>query len=343
MVSNTNIALIGAGFISAYHVDGIRAAGSASLSILVGRLADKSAQRAKELGIPRSVTDIDTVLADPDIKGVIVATPDATHKPLAIAALEAGKAVLLQKPMAVSSQECRDIIAVAERAGAPLSVSFMHRYFAEVRWLKAKIAEGEFGPIHTIRLRNATPGAGWADWFFDPQSIGGGVVMQLGVHGIDLLQHVFGPISSVSAICSTVKPRIQLDDGREMEMPFEDNAFALYRFAAGYTATHEMSWTEVAGCDRFRLEVYFQDATVWLRADGIPAQVIRPGSSDAGDRELVNLDPEPLGKAHHANWLDVISGMVPADDTAAAGLSTLIIGEHIYRAAREAKTLDIVE
>lgn len=327
------VAVIGTGFISDYHVAGIRAAGTGIVTTIVGRRADKTASRGAELGIPRFSTDHREAFADRDIDAIVIATPDATHMPLAVEGLRAGKSVMVQKPMAMSSDECRAIIAAARETGSLLTVSFMHRYFPEVRWLREQIAANAFGKVHGVRLRNATPGAGWADWFFDRSMVAGGVVMQLGVHGIDLVQHLFGPVRELVAMTATMNPHCWLQDGRVAVMPFEDTATAIYRMASGIQVSHEMSWTEVAGCDRFRLEVYFEDGTVWLRTDRGAALAKRRGDGTAAGWSVPAIEPEPLGKAHHAHWLDVVRKVAPPDDTAAAGLSTLTVAEHIYHAA----------
>jgi predicted dehydrogenase len=336
-----NIAVIGAGFISDYHVNGINAAGGANITALVGRNAKKTAARAKALNIPNIVADYRDVLADDAIDAVVIATPDATHKDMAIDALRAGKPVLLQKPMAMNSGECREIMSAADQTGCKLTVSFMHRYFPEITWLKQVLADQRYGAVHFVRLRNATPGADWGDWFYNPANVAGGVVMQLGVHGIDLLQHVFGSISSVQALSKTMNSTRNLADGRTIVTELEDNTLAQYQFAAGFNASHEMSFTEVAGCDRFRMEIYFEKATVWLRTEEGPARVNVDAAIGDPGWQNVDLPDEPLGQAHHSHWLDVVRGAAPVDDTAQAGLSTLVIGEAIYAAAHHRKSIDV--
>jgi predicted dehydrogenase len=336
-----NIAVIGAGFISDYHINGINAAGGANITTLVGRDPKKTAARAKEQNIPNIETDYRDVLANDNIDAVVIATPDATHKNMAINALRAGKPVLLQKPMAMNSGECQEIINVADQSGCKLSVSFMHRYFPEITWLKQVVADQRYGAVHFVRMRNATPGADWGDWFYNPVNVAGGVVMQLGVHGIDLLQHVFGPVSSVQALSKTMNPNRTLTDGRTIVTELEDNTLAQYQLSCGINASHEMSFTEVAGCDRFRMEIYFEKATVWLRTEEGAARVNVDATIGNPGWQNVDLPNEPFGQAHHAHWLDVVRGIAPVDDTAQAGLSTLVIGEAIYEAARHRKTIDV--
>jgi len=331
----TSIAIIGPGFIADYHVDGIRAAATGEVTTLVGRDPARTAARAAELGVANAATDDEAVLADPAIDAVVIATPDFTHKPMALAALAAGKHVLLQKPMAMTAAECREIMSAAADSSATLTVSFMHRYLSESLWLRERLAERTYGQIQGVRLRNATPGAAWSDWFLDPARCAGGVVMQLGVHGIDLLQHLFGPISDVSARMTTMRPEVPFG-GVTRTMPFEDNVAAVYGMEAGFAVSHEMCWTEVAGTDRFRMEVTFERATVRLRTEEGLAVVVT-----ADGHEVVDIGDAPLGQAHHANWLEIVRGEAPADDTALAGLSTLLVGEAIYRSARDGRSIAV--
>lgn len=333
------VALIGAGFIADYHVGGLRAAGGAEVAALVGRRREAAETRAAALGIPRVETDYQAVLDDPAIDAVVIASPDNTHERIAVDALGAGKAVLLQKPMALDSGQCRTILAAAARSSAPLGVSFMHRYFPEVIWLRDLIASGRLGAVHSVRLRNATPGADWADWFFRPGEVSGGVVMQLGVHGIDLCRNLFGEIADVEARAATARPERRLVDGRTVRTALEDTVAATYGLASGAMASHEMSYTERAGCDRFRLELYTDAGTVWLRTERGPAAIFAPDVTGEKGWVAPPLIDAPLGQAHHRHWLDVVRGLAPADDTAEAGLRSIEVAEAIYRAAEAGRRM----
>lgn len=328
------VAVIGAGFIADYHVNGLKSAGGANVTTLVGRRREATERRAAQLGIPKIETDYRAVLDDAAIDAVVVASPDDTHERIAIDALAAGKSVLLQKPMAMDSGQCRNIVEAADRSRGKLTVSFMHRYFPEVLWLRGLLAEGRLGAIHAVRIRNATPGADWNDWFFKPGHVAGGVVMQLGVHGIDLCRHLFGEIASVQADMRTAKPERRLADGSTILSALEDNAHALYRFAGGVHASHEMSYTELAGCDRFRLEVYADYGTAWLRTERGPAAIYAPSVTGREGWDVPDLPAEPPGREHHRHWLSIVRGDAPPDDTPQAGLRSVLIAEAIYAAAR---------
>jgi predicted dehydrogenase len=334
------VAVIGAGFISQYHVDGLRAAGGASVDVLVGRDRARTEARAQALRIGRVETDYRRVLDDRSIDAVVIATPDNTHEAIAVDALRARKAVLLQKPMALDTEQCRRILDAQRSSGTPLTVSFMHRYFPEVRWLRDLVRSGRLGAIHSVRIRNATPGADWNDWFYAAGQVAGGVVMQLGVHGIDLCRHLFGDVVGVTAQTGTCRPERRLKDGRVVTTTLEDTALAIYRFSGGFVGSHDMSYTERAGCDRFRLELYAEEGTAWLRTERGAAALFAPSVTGRDEWVTPDLPDEPFGAVHHRHWLAVVRGEA-TDDTALSGLASIAVAEGIYRSATDGRFLDL--
>jgi predicted dehydrogenase len=330
---SVGVGIIGAGFISEYHLAGLAAAGGAKVRVLMGRTPARVEALARRFGISDVTSDYRRVLDRRDVDAVIVATPDDTHEEIAVEAAAAGKATLLQKPMARSSAECRRIIAAARNAGVHLQVSFMHRYFEEVVRLRELLDTGKLGPVFAVRIRNATPGPDWKDWFFSRERVGGGVVLQLGVHGIDLCRHLFGDIQAVGAVVALLRKERVLADGRTVRPDNEDHALALYRFRHGPLGSHEMSLSEVAGCDRFRLEIYCADATLWLRTEKGPLAVYAPGLTGSRGWFIPELPSRPLGQRQHAHWLDIVRGRAAPDRTAEDGLATLLVAEAIYRSA----------
>lgn len=327
------IGIIGAGFIAAYHLDGLHSAGGADLRMIAGRTLQKTAALAARYGIAATTTDWRELLARDDIDAVVITTPDDTHLEIAVAAARAGKHILLQKPMARSSEECRSIIAAATQAKVHLQVSFMHRHFEEVVMARQWLADGVVGQPYMVRLRNATPGPDWGHWFYSRARVGGGVVMQLGIHGIDLLRHLLGDITRLSASTALLRTERKLADGSLVHPDNEDHALATYHLANGALASHEMSMSEVQGCDRFTLEVYGEAGTIWLRSGRGPLALYAPARNGVDGWQVPALPRRAPGARQHALFLDILRGRVAADPTAQDGLASVLVAEAIYRAS----------
>ena len=331
--ARVRIGMIGAGFIAGYHLDGLRAAGGADVRVIAGRTPATTAALAARHGIAATTTDWREVLARDDIDAVVITTPDDTHPEIAIAAARSARHILLQKPMARTADECRQIIAAAQAAKVHLSVSFMHRHFEEVVRARELLAEGAIGVPYAMRMRNATPGPDWGAWFYRKARVGGGVVMQLGVHGIDLLRHLFGDIDAVSATTALLRTTRTLTDGTVVHPDNEDHAWATYRLASGTIASHEMSMSEVAGCDRFTLEIYGERGTIWLRSVRGALAINAPQFTGNRDWVVPALPVREPGARQHAAFLDIVRGAAPPDSTAGDGLASVLVTEAIYRAA----------
>lgn len=332
MSNQFSVGMIGAGFISDYHIRGLREAGAAVTAIASQTHA--SAQRkAAQYDIPTATDDYQDILKQDDIDAVVIATPDFTHKDLTIDALEAGKPVLLQKPMARNVAECQAIIDAAKSTGTPLYVSFMHRYFEEIVMMRELLAQKALGMVFSVRQRNATPGAGWAAWFYSKENVGGGALLQLGVHGIDLLRYIFGDIEAVKATTALQKRERLLDDNTVIHPDAEDLIFTTYRFQSGVIATHETVYNEIAGTDRFRMEIYGEQGTAWLRTEKGDLAVYAPQHYQHEGWFVPDLPTVPLGKRHHQHFIDMVRGDAPPDDSAHDGLASIAVCEAIYRSA----------
>lgn len=326
------IGMIGAGTISSYHIDGLQAAG-ADIPLIYSRGRSSAEKRAAQHGIPNATDQLDAVLYADDIDAVVIATPDFLHQEHAIRALEAGKPVLLQKPMARNTAECRAILAAARQTGTPLYVSFMHRYFEEVEIIQHMLADGALGDVHFVRHRNATPGADWAAWFYSKENVGGGVMLQLGTHGIDLLRHVFGEIRRVRATTALMVSERRLADGTLVRPDAEDLVIATYEFENGVHASHECSYTEVAGTDRFRMEIYGAKGTAWLRTERGRLAIYAPHYTGVDGWHTPAINSEAFGYRQHKHFLDMLRGTTPPDDSAVAGFIGVAVAEAIYRSS----------
>ena len=163
-------------------------------------------------------------------------------------------------------------------------------------------------------VRTGAPGS------FARRAVANGVVDQLGVHGIDLVEQLLGRVRNVSARARIARPERRLRDGTLVEVETIDNASATYELDDGTLVAHEMSMTEFAGCDRFRMEIYGEKGTLWLRTERGRLAAFVPARFGPG-WHVPELPNTPLGQRQHAVWLAGIAGDAPrlatADDAVA--------------------------
>jgi predicted dehydrogenase len=187
----TRVALFGCGWIQAFHARGVLASGGELVAVENHR--EESARIfADEHGIARVTTDWRALAADPDIDAGIVSTPNALHAPQTIALLEAGKHVMVEKPMATTLAEADAMIAASRASEAFLMVAHCWRFHDDVIAMRGRIAAGELGEI--VKTRGYGVHAGWgpSGWFTDPALAGGGALLDMGVHAIDTARFLLG-------------------------------------------------------------------------------------------------------------------------------------------------------
>lgn len=329
------VAVIGCGGISEYHIPGMLAVDEARIVAACDRDADKARSAAEKYGIPKVYTDSDAVFNDDEVQAVMVLTPNFTHKDLAIMAARAGKHVLMQKPFARSVAECNEMIAAAREAGTQLIPSFMHRFLTESITAKSYIEQGLIGRPMTVRIRNAVGGATHAAWFFDRASTGGGAVIDVGVHGIDLLRYLIGEVEEVAAMTTTHQAVRHMDDGSNVTLESEDSATITYRLANNVLAVHEVSWSQKAGCKRFEAEIYGDEGTIYLRTAMGPLALASKRLGTTGNWFVPELPKYPFGYQQHKAFVDTILGSSAPTPRAEDGLATIRVVEAIYRSATE--------
>ncbi|NNC12447.1 Gfo/Idh/MocA family oxidoreductase [Planctomonas sp. JC2975] len=190
------VAIIGPGMIGAAHAGAWRATGT-EVSYLVSRRADAALDAAPNA---RTVTDVAFALDDPDVHIVSICTPTPTHRELAVAALRAGKHVLLEKPMALTVEDAEAIATVAEGSGLILMVAHVVRFFPEYERMRLRVDGGEVGhPLHVRAERMiAQPPTPW--WYDEDQS--GGLVVDVGIHDLDQANVLLGAPVTVRATAS---------------------------------------------------------------------------------------------------------------------------------------------
>jgi predicted dehydrogenase len=223
------VALLGCGIISEAHVGAYaknadRARIVACCDIDQGR-ADRIAALVGEG--TRATTDYDALLADPEIDAVEICTPHHVHTDAVIAACRAGKHVLCQKPLARTLAECDAMSAAAEEAGVVLFYGETNRTMLAAVAARLAVDEGKIGRLIGVQGTHAHWQGGRylsTAWRYDPSVTGGGQLLDGGIHEIDLMLHVGGPVASVS--CFTTRFREELGG--------EDTAVVNLRYAGGH-------------------------------------------------------------------------------------------------------------
>ncbi|MGI9429361.1 MAG: Gfo/Idh/MocA family protein [Bythopirellula sp.] len=249
------LGIIGAGTIGEVHAQAATEAGQT-----VSRIADVDLSRAQDLAAEYpgcAATDqAGEVFADAAIDAVVVCVPNRWHKELAIAALQAGKDVLLEKPMGLNAGECSEIIAAAAEHKRILQIGMVYRYSAAGTAAKAVLESGDLGTIYHAKAhlyrRRGVPGLG--GWFTTKELSGGGPLIDLGVHIIDIsswlmgfpkAERVSGKVYSFFG--KRMKDYVYEDmwagppklDGK---CDVEDSAHAMIHFAGGCTLDLQVSW-----------------------------------------------------------------------------------------------------
>jgi len=239
--------LIGAGCIGGLRAQALAKVPGAKLIAVT----DVDQQRATRVAAPtraRVCNDTAEMLDLDQVDAVIVSTPPQFHQEAVLAALAAGKHVLCEKPLSNSLESCRRMLKAAHESGKTLATGFNHRYFPAIRFLKRTLTDGVIGKLDHVRAFAGHEGLSQfrAPWEYDKAVIGGGALMDVGIHLIDLTAYILGDVREVFGI--TTNQVWQLPGS-------EDNGFALLRSASGTVATLHATWSEWKGY-RFYVEAY---------------------------------------------------------------------------------------
>lgn len=230
---------------------------------------DPVAQRRREAekikpGL-RTYDDYRKMLKAEDLDIVSVCSPNLFHAEHAIAGLEHGAHVLLEKPPALSLKEIAAVRAAIKKSCRRLIVGFSHRFMRGNRKIHKMLADGVIGEPYMIRMRLAHGGPypGWAkdDWFYSPKLAGGGALLDMGIHAIDQVLWQMGPVKSVQAMVRTLRKPIQVDDNAVILLEFARSR-ALGYIEVGWTSPSGFSGVEIMGDKGCIVENYAGQLTV---------------------------------------------------------------------------------
>ena len=245
------VGVAGAGFAGRAHIEGYKNVSESADLIAVCDVSKERAQGAAvKYGIPRVFTDYEEMLKLDELDAISVCLPNAMHMPATVAALEAGKHVLCEKPLATNAEEAAKMVKASEKAGKILAMSLNFRYEGRTLTLKKLIEEGKLGEIYyakTAMLRNNAIPRGW---FHVKERSGGGPLLDLASHMLDVTWWLMGRPEPVSASGATFAKLGVAGKGMgtwgvgygDGPVDIEDLAIGLIKFKDGQSLFVEVSW-----------------------------------------------------------------------------------------------------
>jgi predicted dehydrogenase len=229
----------GLGWIGRHRMNALRESGAAEIALLCDPVADLSADDCE------STQSFDELLAS-DVDAIVIATPNSFHAAQAIAALERGKAVFCQKPLGRNAVETRRVVEAARANDRLLGVDLSYRHTAAMRAVRQVIDSGEIGHVFAADLTFHNAYGPDKAWFYDRNLSGGGCLLDLGVHLIDLLLWTL-PNARIANVTSRLFAKGSARFNREQTI--EDYATARIDFVTGTAANIACSWNLNAGRD----------------------------------------------------------------------------------------------
>jgi predicted dehydrogenase len=340
---HVNVAVIGLGM-GAAHLKGYAEHPGCTVAAVCDADAARLQRRAAEFNLDasRCFTSADALLAAAaglKLDAVSVVLPNVYHAPVTIRALRAGLNVLCEKPMATSAAQARRMIAEARRARRTLGINLSFRFAPQSRALKDIVDSGRLGRVYYAHTRwwrqRFLPGFG--GWFSTKKLSGGGPVIDLGVHRMDLAMWLMGgprPVSVSAAVYNPIGSRLAREQQKAFDV--EDLGAAFVRFEGGATLTLEASWAGYCGKDEDMVteilgerggivqrnlgEGYDFEARVYTEEGGSLAETL------VGRR----LAPAP---SPYADFVDALLEGRPTLATAEDGLRVQQVLDAIYRSA----------
>lgn len=373
MQQTPRVAIVGAGMIGAVHVRAARLAGAQIVGITASS-AQSAQQAAQTLRLPRAYECADQAILDPQVDVVHICTPNATHYRFALAALEAGKHVICEKPLATSVGEAKQLACAARDHNRVATVPFVYRYHPMVREARALVQSGELGALHLIHgsyLQDWLLDATATNWRVDPNAGGASrAFADIGSHWCDLIEWVTGErFESVVASLQTTVPKrpggsratfsscaAHLTTGHGSDslqtVTTEDLAGALLRTQRGTLATLTVSqvsagrknrlWFELDGARRSVVFDQEDPERLWVGEQDATHLLVRdPSRGSSEQRRLATL---PAGHAQGyaqcfeafvADTYAAIRGTTPDGlPTFADGLRSALIVDAVIASSR---------
>ena len=358
MSNNLRVGIIGCG-IGDFHAEAYLLDKRADVISLAGLDVPRCLEICKKNNIPEHTVNYKDILARADIDAVSICVPNYLHVPITVAALRAGKHVLVEKPIALNAREGEQIVAEANASGKVVGVAFSRRYRADVQLLKSQIQEGALGDIYYAKAfwmrRAGIPGLG--SWFTNPALSGGGSLIDLGVHVIDMALYLMGnpKVTTVSgSTYSKLGPQgrghwagARFNHSADNTFEVDDLASAFLRTENGATIQVETSWASYSS--------HTDDYGVKLMGDKGGGEIVVHDYQKTGALRLfsdlngIPVDTQPrtvIQHEHHTlikHFIDAIMLGTPMSPSAEEGVDRARIIDLIYQSAALGREIRVDE
>ncbi len=347
------VGVVGTGWAGEAHIIGFRQQPGVAVTAIADPRAGRLAELAAKYEIAHTYTDYNELVSRDDLDIVSVATPNCLHAPVAIAALERGKHVLCEKPLAHTLADAEAMVRAAISAGRALDVTFNHRQRGDVQVLKAHIDQGGLGRIYhakaTWMRRSGIPGMG--GWFTSRALAGGGPLIDLGVHVLDMALYLMGEPEAVAVSAATyaeLGPRGRGgrgDTGGQSVYDVEDLATAFVRLAGGATLLLEASWAAYGRHqDDFGVALYGTEGGADIEVVNYGWQDTLRIYGDIGGVPAVMRPQVTKGTGHEGVIRAFVAALRSGDWSALTGAVALRRSQIIdacYRSAQEGRELTL--
>lgn len=270
-----NVVIIGCGGVAlTRHVPAYEKMSDAKLYGFFDIVYDKVQQLAEKYSA-KAYKSIDEVMSDPEVDAVVVCTATKYHSEIAIKALNAGKHVLCEKPMASTAAEAKEMVEAAQKNGKKLMISHNQRLYAPHMKAKELIESGAIGKVLTFRTFLGIRGPEYSsvnkttnNWYFSKKHAGRGVVSDVGSHRVDLMRYFFGDVKKVFAYTPTLDKKYP--DGNLIDL--DDNAMTIMQLENGIVGLLVTSWTSYSGNDRMT-QVFGTEGVLTIYGENYPVMI----------------------------------------------------------------------
>jgi predicted dehydrogenase len=325
-VSRPRVGFLGTGWIGRHRMAAMIATGAIVPAAICDPSPDCAAEAAALAPFAKVVPSLEALLAE-NLDGIVIATPSALHASQSVAALERGVAVFCQKPLGRNSDEAGAVVAAARAADRLLSVDFSYRYTAAARALAELVRQDALGTPFAADLVFHNAYGPDKMWFYDRVQSGGGCVMDLGVHLVDLLLWLFD-FPEVTDVSSS------LFGGGAPAAPdaVEDYAIAQLTFANGMVARLACSWRLQAGQEAvIEASFYGDGGGASLRNVGGSFYDFEARRFSGTQSELLVSPPDEWGGRAAAAWAEQLARSSRFDPAAERLVDVAKVIDRIYR------------